>query len=346
MRRLSTGLTALLLAASPGCYQESEGGESAEQPGLGQMSEIEGLDFTAVARYPGPCTSHIDRHDDGVEDTRGMNTYDERGNLVRKEAMSARSGEWNTTLTCTYDQRGNLLTKVTSIFEGVYTYDDSDNLVTSREANQDTCCCTNDGGQLVWRTVSTTFTHDDLGRVATEEIDDVNHSVFYYEFPDGNVDRTVRYYYDENGNLERKETSGKDNYGTADSVTLYTCDENGNPVCEELDRGADGTVDSVWVYVYDEKGNLLSETLYQGPPDEDTETERHTYTYDEDGNTLTESHGSRTFTYTYDEHGNLLTEEGYTGLTVHNYSCWADWNAGDPSGQGDGGADPDEDAGT
>ncbi len=110
------------------------------------------------------------------------------------------------------------------------------------------------------------------------------------------------YYYDENGNLTKKEYYLAD--GTLDYYTLYEYDENGN----ETKRGyylGDGTPDGATLSEYNENGDIIKETFTSDDYESVTK-----YEYDKNGkvikSVIEDSDGnSYVYEYEYDENGNL-----------------------------------------
>ena len=100
--------------------------------------------------------------------------------------------------------------------------------------------------------------------------------------------------------------------GTANNITTYTYDANGNQLTNSYDNNGDGTANSIDTYTYDANGNRLmwsSDTNGDGVPNN-----IYNYTYDANGNQLTFSYDNNAdgiansiTTYIYDANGNQLT---------------------------------------
>ncbi len=71
---------------------------------------------------------------------------------------------------------------------------------------------------------------------------------------DGTADEITTYTYDANGNQTRYERDS-DGDGTSDRIYTYTYDANGNQTRREYDSDGDGTADRIETYTFDANGN-------------------------------------------------------------------------------------------
>ena len=98
--------------------------------------------------------------------------------------------------------------------------------------------------------------------------------------------------------------------GTANVISTYTHDTNGDMLTFDLDTNADGAVEQSYKFTYDANGNQLTETVDTSGDGASNET--ITWTYDAKGNMLTESEdtdgdgaANSIRRYTYDSANNL-----------------------------------------
>ena len=139
----------------------------------------------------------------------------------------------------------------TDDYKDVYTYDKKGNCIKTVRA-------WDDGAQGRWTTKDNIYSYDDYGRCVKK-----------VEKVDAQIEDTIEYIYDSNGNvIEEKTTSNNGDIGTV----YYTYDNNGN--CIKEIYGNETTI-----YIYDNNGNC-TEAIYKYSTGN---TEGIKYTYDSVG---------------------------------------------------------------
>jgi len=178
----------------------------------------------------------------------------------------------------TYNEEGQILTesydqgndgKVDQIT--IYRYDSMGNLEYKKVSN---------GSYTVAHAY--TYTYDDQGELATEEL---IHTMPAYE-SDKDYDYNMTYSYDDQGNVIQK-------------YQIYTTGVLNN---------------RIYRYTYNENAKLLSEKVYEITQSDEELVDFEINTYDERGNLLSRKEGSsgniysyRLYEYTYDENNNIVT---------------------------------------
>ncbi len=160
-------------------------------------------------------------------------TYDDKGNLLKKQEIITINGKLNQEITVeyTYDVSGNKLSETNSGgFRSEWTYDDRGNILSCTDMD-------NDGN---------------IRNGILYEYDGQNRILIQYLFENDPKEPTEKfiYEYDEAGKLTTKylcsPNSSKQN---AHSICSYTYDENGN-LLSEITTKKDGTEDSRIEYTY------------------------------------------------------------------------------------------------
>ena len=207
---------------------------------------------------------------DGDMVTETTNTYDDNGNLLRKEIVSPYN---HAIMEYEYDEQGRMLKSKstyseTDVYTVEYVLDEEGRTLETRSLNPD-------------GTVGYSYVYEyENGRLSRETYDSGDyHSV---------TTRT----YDEKGNLVNIHTESTD----WDTDTTYTYDEEGRQLTYEYYDGADVFSSR---YTYDAEGRIRREEY--SSPDYDYAID---YTYDAEGNPLCEEYTGSDYTrrtdYTYD----------------------------------------------
>ncbi len=184
-------------------------------------------------------------------------TYDKKGN--RTSAVFSSGGRWD----YTYDRKGNMKSEVFTPAVGngtthEYTYDKNGNMLTDDETQSTSLGYSHvvytydDAGNLTLET--TTVTYPKIGgqdRVTIWEYSyDENGNLAEAVNTDCNYDQrneTIKYYYDDAGNLTSKVTVYKSGLYTN---AVYEYDENGNMVYETFTSCGNGSETKVYVTEY------------------------------------------------------------------------------------------------
>ena len=240
-------------------------------------------------------------------------TYDEDGNELTYTYRNY-SGAVQNGYTCTYDQRGNLVKKeymdkidAAYNYTEVFTYDEQDRLLTRTRINYD--------GKESVRTYA--YEVDGSYRYIYDWDDfDVNYYTYtyWYDTEDrivkhellnkitNEIDEAYETRYDEQGN----EVYHRSVYNGKEYITNSTYNEQGKLLTSETTE--DGELYAMSVYTYNEAGKPLTYERMYG-----VDWDRTTYTYDEQNRLVTEKSTGNTgwsnYTYTYDEAGNRIKEE-------------------------------------
>ena len=194
------------------------------------------------------------RYDSGGKLTYMHETVWEKGRVLSKTSYDG-SGNLNASFPYTYDERGNMTTGTWYVYNqgelmlAEYAYDDQDRQVeithwgTDRVATNKTFVTYNDAGletcreyYEVWPDSAPLYTcneYDDGGRKVRTWTEDENHALIWYELytwndigkiseytnydPEGNVNYTIKYDYDENGS--RTKTERYDAEGNLESTS-------------------------------------------------------------------------------------------------------------------------------
>ena len=268
-----------------------------------------------VGLYPGPCTES--RQHFGINGLEShliaSHTYNVNGNLIESETVSVIFDRVVRRTTYTYDENDRLTSMnfdsdADSIIDGRinYTYA-SDGALLTEDRYED-----NDGNDT-WQTRKRT-TYDASGNVVSTELDEVDWLSEDVAI-DGVWDQIIRYAYDDNGHLVRREEDYNAD-GVTDILDIKTYDDQGNMVRDEQDHDMDGVFDRTRVhqYTYDDAGNMLIER-YDNDGDGVIE-KSFTRTFDDQSRiiSLTETREETGYilsiiTYTYDDAGNVVLED-------------------------------------
>lgn len=306
LRRVSGCLALCLIGTNCGPGGSCTPAPSVPQTGTASPAVQSGPEEAlSDAKHPGPCLEES-FDGSGTLSSRATYHYDSAGRLLREEhdggggAAGAPDGHPDFVTDYVYDAAGLLLRKSLDV-----------------------------GGNGSVNKVAS-YTYDDQGRQAREEID------WLGGFPDGTVDMTTRTEYDAQGRKVRELRGGAE--PGMIQVTVFGYDAAGHLVLEETDEGADDSVEGRVRHELDAQGRAVTkveERLGATAGPSGRLMRRWTYVYDARGRRVREqldADGDGTVDFVekheHDAVGNLVAKTAQDtageirGHIVMGYACF------------------------
>lgn len=251
-------------------------------------------------------TSSFDTNADGTIDSVLSSSYNDSGQIIRREKRNSIDNSLQSLETYEYDTNGNKVS-YNRDYNGdqiwdwaeIYTYD---------EMGNNTKHTASSNGTIHY---IKTYVFDSNGNLTSDERDDNG---------DGTPNSIKSYEYDSNGTniSQKRDDDGDGNWNSIKNYNGY-----GQLILEAQDHDDDGTPDVTHLYDYDENGNRVSRLSTSS-----TRVSIATFTYDVNNNLTKEEYDSNKNgiseeVYTYNANGDEVTESYYNdtdGSLVETYT--------------------------